>query len=181
MDRGVAKRSRGPGRFRAIDLAPPRLHFCGRMVRVLRNFGRRAAALLALSLLAACAAVPSAQPQRSPAPQPRARTGPVPPSKPAPPPRPVFRAPEIQRLPGLDSVIDKDAAALVRQFGRPQLDVHEGDMRKLQFSGDPCVLDVYLYPLKPGGEPVATYADARRSSDGLDVDRASCIAALMRP
>jgi hypothetical protein len=92
----------------------------------------------------------------------------------------VFRAPEVQRLPGLESVIDKDAAALTREFGRPQLDVHEGDMRKLQFSGEPCVLDVYLYPLKPGSEPLATYVDARRPSDGLDVDRAACIAALMR-
>jgi hypothetical protein len=92
----------------------------------------------------------------------------------------VFRAPEVQQLPGLESVIDKDAAALLRAFGTPTLDVHEGDMRKLQFAGDPCVLDIYLYPLKPGSEPVATYVDARRASDGLDVDRAACIAALMR-
>jgi hypothetical protein len=181
MDRGVAKRSCGATQFRAIDLAPRPLHFCSRMVRVIRSHGLRAAALLALSSLTACTAVPSAQPQRSPAPQQRPRTGPVPPSKPAPPPKPAFRAPEIQRLPGLDSVIDKDAATLVRQFGRPQLDVHEGDMRKLQFAGEPCVLDVYLYPLRPGSEPLATYVDARRSSDGLDVDRASCIAALRRP
>jgi hypothetical protein len=150
------------------------------MVRVTRSYGLRAAALLATSWLAACTAVPSAQPQRSPAPQQRSRTGAIPPSKPAPPPKPVFRAPEVQRLPGLESVIDKDAAALTREFGRPQLDVHEGDMRKLQFSGEPCVLDVYLYPLKPGSEPLATYVDARRPSDGLDVDRAACIAALMR-
>ncbi len=83
-------------------------------------------------------------------------------------------------MPGLESVIDKDAAALVRQFGKPQLEVREGDMRKLQFAGEPCVLDVYFYPLRPGGEPVATYVDARRASDGLDVDRAACIAALTR-
>jgi hypothetical protein len=42
------------------------------------------------------------------------------------------------------------------------------------------VLDVFLYPLKPGAAPVATYVDARRASDGRDVDRAACIAALMR-
>jgi hypothetical protein len=148
------------------------------MVRVIPRFGLRVAALWALPLLAACSAVPSGQPQPG-QPAQRPRTGPVPPSKPSPPPRPAFRAPQIQRLPGLDSVIDKDAAALTRQFGRPRLDVREGDMRKLQFSGGPCVLDVYLYPLKPGSEAVATYVDARRSSDGLDVDRASCIAALM--
>lgn len=151
------------------------------MVRVTRSNRLRAAALLALSLLAGCTAVPSAQPQRSPAPQQRPRASAVPPSRPKAPPKPAFRVPEVQRLPGLESVVDKNAAALTRQFGRPQLDVHEGDMRKLQFAGEPCVLDVYLYPLKPGSEPLATYVDARRSSDGLDVDRASCIAALMRP
>jgi hypothetical protein len=40
------------------------------------------------------------------------------------------------------------------------------------------VLDIYLYPPGKGAEPLATYADARRASDGQDVDRASCIAAL---
>jgi hypothetical protein len=40
------------------------------------------------------------------------------------------------------------------------------------------VLDVYLYPLTQGAEPTATYVDARRASDGLDVDRARCVAAL---
>jgi hypothetical protein len=92
----------------------------------------------------------------------------------------VFRAPEVQRLPGLESVIDKDAAALTREFGRPQLDVHEGDMRKLQFAGERCVLDVFLYPLRQGQEPVATYVEARRASDGQEVDRAACVAALRR-
>ena len=53
-------------------------------------------------------------------------------------------------------------------------------MRKLQFSGQACVLDVFLYPLRPGAEPVATYVDARRPSDGVEVDRAACVAALRR-
>ena len=99
------------------------------------------------------------------------------PQRPAPQP---FRAPQIDQSAGLQSVIEKNAAALTRQFGAPRLDVHEGDMRKLQFAGTPCVLDVYLYPLRPGAEPVATYVDARRESDGRDVDRAACVAALMR-
>jgi hypothetical protein len=86
----------------------------------------------------------------------------------------------VERGAGLENVIQKDAAALIREFGPPRLDVHEGDMRKLQFAGTPCVLDVYLYPLRPGAEPVATYVDARRESDGRDVDRAACIAALMK-
>ena len=145
---------------------------------MVRSF--RIAALLALSTLAACTAVPSAPPAtRAPAPhRPRARA--IPPTRPAPPPKPVFRAPEVQHIAGLEAVIDKDARALVTTFGAPVLDVHEGDMRKLQFVGTACVLDVFLYPLKPGSEPVATYVDARRASDGLDVDRAACVAALIR-
>jgi hypothetical protein len=148
------------------------------MARVRRS--RRYLALALLPMVAACAAVPQAQPKRTPAPHHRPRASAVPPTRPAPPPKPVFRAPEVQALPGLESVIDKNAAALTNQFGPPRLDVHEGDMRKLQFAGEPCVLDVFLYPLKPGSEPVATYVDARRSSDGRDVDRAACIAALMK-
>ena len=81
-------------------------------------------------------------------------------------------------LPGLESVIGADARTLTAEFGTPRLDVREGDARKLQFSGEPCVLDVYLYPPDKGGEPRATYVDARRASDGQDVDRAACVAAL---
>jgi hypothetical protein len=81
---------------------------------------------------------------------------------------------------GLEGVIGADSAALQRQFGTPRLDVWEGDARKLQFSGEACVLDIYLYPPSPGAAPTATYVDARRASDGLDVDRASCVKALRR-
>ena len=81
-------------------------------------------------------------------------------------------------LPGLEGVIGADTAALVRLFGAPRLDVVEGDARKLQFSGTACVLDAYLYPPEEKREPVATYLDARRASDGQDVDRAACVAAL---
>jgi len=58
--------------------------------------------------------------------------------------------------------------------------VREGDMRKLQFAGRACVLDVFLYPLREGAEPVATWAEARRASDGQEVDRAACVQALGR-
>ncbi len=81
---------------------------------------------------------------------------------------------------GLDAVIGARAAALIRLFGQPQLDVREGDMRKLQFAGEACVLDVFLYPLHDRAEPEATWVEARRRSDGLDVNRASCVAALRR-
>jgi hypothetical protein len=139
---------------------------------------RRWTALLLLPLAAGCASTP----QPSPAPAPRhARThSRPPPTVPSRPPPQPFRPPQVEQGAGLESVIQKDAAALTREFGPPRLDVHEGDMRKLQFAGTPCVLDVYLYPLHPGAEPVATYVDARRESDGRDVDRAACIAALMR-
>ena len=74
-------------------------------------------------------------------------------------------------VPGLEGVIGRNETALANLFG---------DAKKLQFTGEACVLDVYLYPLRPGGEPSATYVDARRASDGLDVDRAACVRALRR-
>lgn len=83
-------------------------------------------------------------------------------------------------MPGLEWVIGRSDSALTNLFGAPALTVKEGDARKLQFRGTPCVLDVYLYPLSPGAEPSATYVEARRASDGLDVDRAACAAALRR-
>ncbi|WP_126173265.1 hypothetical protein [Altericroceibacterium xinjiangense] len=142
--------------------------------------GLRLGPALLLPLLAACVAVPSAESPR-PAPPPSRPATRVPPARPAPPrPNPVFQTPKIMRAPGLEGVIEQNAAALVRRFGQPRLDVREGDVRKLQFTGAPCVLDVFLYPLRPGAEPVATYVDARRASDGLDVDRATYVAALSR-
>ena len=141
---------------------------------------RLSLALLLLPLLAAgCVAGPSAEPPRDPGPPPAESQQP-PPSRPQQPAPQGFVTPQILRLPGLERVIERDATALLNTFGPPRLDVREGDMRKLQFSGEACVLDVYLYPLRPGGEPVATYVDARRPSDGLDVDRAACVAALAR-
>lgn len=98
-------------------------------------------------------------------------------SLPPPPPRPEA---QVQHLPGLETVIGADARTLLGEFGTPRLDVHEGDARKLQFGGAACVLDVYLYPPDKGGTPRATYVDARRASDGQDVDRAACVAALMQ-
>ena len=106
------------------------------------------------------------------------RVASVPPTRPTAPPATGFRTARVMTMPGLEGVIGVDSATLQRMFGRPRLDVWEGDARKLQFSGEACVLDVYLYPLRPGGEPTATYVDARRASDGIDVDRAACVAAL---
>jgi len=78
-------------------------------------------------------------------------------------------------MPG--DIIGRNAAALIRQFGQPALDIREGDGRKLQFESAVCVLDAYLYPPSNGSEPIVAHVDARLP-DGRDLDRASCIAAL---
>lgn len=137
----------------------------------------RKIALFLIPLLGACATSPSPG-------------GPAParPTSGTPPPQEVrvaptssgFRAPRVMNVPGLEGVIGRNETALANLFGSPRLTVKEGDAKKLQFSGEACVLDVYLYPLSPGGEPSATYVDARRASDGLDVDRAACVKALRR-
>ena len=136
--------------------------------------------LVPLAALAACGAGTTATEVAStPAPAP-ARVAAVPATKPAPPPAAGFRAARVMTLPGLEGVIGADTTALQRQFGSPRLEVHEGDARKLQFSGEACVLDIYLYPPSQGATPTAAYVDARRASDGLDVDRAACVRALRR-
>jgi len=78
---------------------------------------------------------------------------------------------------GLEAVIGRNAAFLTSRFGNPDLDVREGNARKLQFSNRVCVLDAYLYPRSGGGEPIVTHVDTRLP-DGRDIDRASCVAAL---
>ena len=111
------------------------------------------------------------------APPPRQR----PPASSYVPPPAMRRTPppsaRLQPVPGIEGVIGAGESDLVRQFGAPRLDVWEGDARKLQFSALPCVLDVFLYP-GTGGDRRATYVEARRSTDGREVDRAACIAAL---
>lgn len=138
------------------------------------------AALALVLLLAACASpgagggkVQSARTATAPAAKTKA---PVRQPAKSPPP-----AAEVHMVPGLEGVIGASATELTRQFGTPRLDVWEGDARKLQFTGEPCVLDVYLYPSARGRDQQATYVDARRASDGRDVDRVACVAALKRP
>jgi hypothetical protein len=80
---------------------------------------------------------------------------------------------------GLERVIGRSAAQLVSLFGDPAQDFREDGARKLQFSGNACVLDTYLYPEGRGREPVVTYVDARNAR-GEDVDRAACVNALAR-
>lgn len=91
---------------------------------------------------------------------------------PAPPPPALSTA-------GLEKVLGQKATGLIALFGNADLDVREGRARKLQFVGQVCVLDTYLYPPQAGGEPVVTYVDARTPT-GDDFDRASCVAELAR-
>lgn len=130
---------------------------------------------LAALLLTGCAsAIPPPRPAVATRPAPQA-AGPV-----AAPSSQTFIAPTIMRMPGLETVIGADARRLEEIFGPARLTVPEGDAIKLQFAGAPCVLDVFLYPLRPGGQPAATHVEARRLSDGHDTDRAACVAALRR-
>jgi hypothetical protein len=70
------------------------------------------------------------------------------------------------------------ANELVEHFGRPHLQVREGDGTKLQFTGPNCVLDAYLYPSSSGaGVPRVTHVDAR-NTQGADVNTQNCIASL---
>lgn len=133
-------------------------------------------------LLAACATATSPStptPAATAAPGP-VRPRPMPTLSPPVPPTAGFRIPEIMRGPGLDGVVREHAPGLLRQFGTPRLDLAEGDMRKLQWAGEACVLDIYLYPLRPDAQPVATWLEARRASDGAEVDLLACMQALRR-
>ena len=140
--------------------------------------------LALLPLMAACASTPKTV--STPAqPGPPATTTSSPPPMTQPPARPPvgaggFRAPTVMAVPGLEGIIGRNETALVNLFGTPRLVVKEGDARKLQFTSNACVLDIFLYPLSQGAEPTATYVEARRASDGLDVDRAACVKALKR-
>lgn len=87
--------------------------------------------------------------------------------------------PPIRIEAGLDRVLGKDARALITLFGTPDQDIREDPARKLQYASAVCVLDAYLYPPGPGREPLVTHVDARLPT-GEDIDRASCIAALVR-
>ena len=123
---------------------------------MIKSSQRRFGSLPLLLLAGACAATPAAKP---------------------PPAASVsVRSPTIS---GQEGVIGRDARTLLAQFGEPDLDIREGNARKLQFAGPACILDAYLYPRAGGGEPIVTHIDARLP-DGRDIDRASCIAALTR-
>ena len=114
---------------------------------------------LALGLLSACATTPAAKPA-------------------APAPKPYIAPPAPIKLDkrGLEAVLGAEESAVTRMFARRRLDVVEVNRRKLQYMGEPCILDAYLYFDERGQERV-TYVDAR-NRDGAAVDRAACVEAL---
>ena len=107
-------------------------------------------------------------------------SGPVAAPTPAPVRAGVVRVPVTMAPQGLEGVIGQDAGTLTRRFGAPRIDLAEGDARKLQFSGSSCVLDIYLYPMRPDAEPVAAHVEARLRQGGAAVDRGDCIREVER-
>jgi len=93
-------------------------------------------------------------------------------SVPAPVPTPP---PQVRQ----SSLYGLTAQELVGHFGKPALQIREGTSAKLQFRGNRCVLDAYLYPARDGQLRV-TYVDTRGPS-GADMDQAACILALETP
>jgi hypothetical protein len=94
-------------------------------------------------------------------------------SVPAPAPQPPVQQIRQTSLYGLNS------QELVGHFGKPALQIREGNSVKLQFRDTRCVLDAYLYPARDGQMRV-TYVDTRGPS-GADMDQAACILALETP
>jgi len=79
--------------------------------------------------------------------------------------------------PGAEGLIGADARQLLRQFGKPRLDIRDPTARKLQFGNGRCILDAYLYPPSERREPVVTHAEARLpNGDPADVN--ACAKAL---
>ncbi|MCF2515181.1 hypothetical protein LVY65_08920 [Sphingomonas sp. G124] len=98
--------------------------------------------------------------------------------RPAPTPKPVATAPASSGPHDHRTINDMTTNELIQHFGKPRLQIVEGDGTKLQFKGPNCFLDVYLYP-PPGGSgaPRATHIEAR-NLQGSDVSAQSCASAI---
>jgi hypothetical protein len=97
----------------------------------------------------------------------------------APRPEAATTVPTTQPLPPpvkQSSLYGLDINELVGHFGKPVLQIHEGNSVKFQFRGARCVLDAYLYPGRDGQLRV-TYVDTRMPS-GAGMNQAACISAL---
>ena len=87
---------------------------------------------------------------------------------------PPVAAPPPPSTVGLEKVLGATPQTVIQLIGSPTLDRQEGKGRHLQFTRGACVLDLFFYAPAQGGEPVATYADARMKDGGL-IDTASCL------
>lgn len=92
----------------------------------------------------------------------------------------IVVVPQVMAAAGLQGVIGSPANALTRRFGAARIDLTEGDARKLQFMGQTCVLDIYLYPVTAGAEPTATHVTARVRQGGATADPSACIREVER-
>jgi type IV pilus biogenesis protein CpaD/CtpE len=94
-------------------------------------------------------------------------TAPQKPETPAVPEAPPTREPI--------GIVGLTTTELVGHFGKPALQIREGTSLKLQFRGQRCILDAYLYP--QNNVLRVTHVDTRTLS-GVDYDQAACIASL---
>ena len=95
-----------------------------------------------------------------------------------PPPRPAAAAPTTTAVDRHDhrTLNGMTANELVEHFGRPRLQIREGDGTKLQFAGPNCVLDFFLYPGQ-GGVPRVSHIDAR-NLQGSEFNPQACVHAI---
>ena len=93
-------------------------------------------------------------------------------------PQPTQQIPPEPVSPQARQILGLTPNELVGHFGKPALQIREGNSLKLQFRGRSCVLDAYLYP--QSGAYRVTHVDTR-SPSGVDVDQAACIFALENP
>jgi hypothetical protein len=100
-------------------------------------------------------------------------------ARPTPQVEPVAPAPAAPNQHDHRTVNGMTAGELIQHFGKPRLQIVEGQGTKLQFAGANCFLDVYLYPQGSGGTPRAAHIEAR-NSQGADVSAQSCAAAIER-
>lgn len=100
-------------------------------------------------------------------------------STPAPSPvQPVTPIPAVAGKHDHSTLDGMTANELGQHFGRPRLQIREGDGTKLQFAGPSCVLDAYLYPNPSGaGLPRVTHVDTR-NFQGAPVNEQNCIASI---
>ena len=96
------------------------------------------------------------------------------------PQQPVQQIPQPEQptSPQARQIMGLTPNELVGHFGKPALQIREGNSLKLQFRGRACVLDAYLYP--QGATYRVTHVDTR-SPSGADMDQAACIFALENP